>query len=256
MRYPGYFLNPGDMFQVDPRRVMYALGQPKGPEAEAAAPEEEADVAEEAEVEAEVETPAEVDVEREPKAVLKDLMSQAKRILDADKDKIGGKRKQELRAFSQAVRKLMSRSGRETIMTDSLEAQFQEIQNQLQIRGETKEGSPKSPSQPASTPSPSQPLTEEMNFLSASDLDIFKHALRTMQEDTSPPQSVPYALPWMPRPFLSAFAFIPRYLEVNQNICAAVYLRHPVARPGMAEVPTPFPETISANAYAWYLRRR
>jgi len=65
----------------------------------------------------------------------------------------------------------------------------------------------------------------------------------------------PYLTPWRPRPFIGPFAFIPRYLEVNQRICAAVYLRHPVARPGMSEVPTPFPSSIGQLAYNWYLRR-
>lgn len=65
----------------------------------------------------------------------------------------------------------------------------------------------------------------------------------------------PYATPWRPRPFMSAFAFIPRYLEVNPNICAAVYLRHPVARKGMAEVPTPFGYLTSQLAHNWYLER-
>lgn len=46
----------------------------------------------------------------------------------------------------------------------------------------------------------------------------------------------PYRTPWRPRYFLSAFAFIPKYLEVNHNIGHAVYLRHPVARPGQSEV--------------------
>lgn len=62
--------------------------------------------------------------------------------------------------------------------------------------------------------------------------------------------------PWRPRPYMSAFAFIPRYLEVNQNVCSAVYLRHPVARPGLAEVPTPFSEGVNQLAFNWYLRRR
>ena len=271
MRYPGYFLNPGDMFQVDPERVMYALGQPKGSSGGSRAEAEETEDIQndetEAEAGAEASEPSEVDIEREPREVLKDLMSQAKSILEADKDTISGKRKQDLRAFSKAVRKMLSRSGRETIMTDSLEAQFQEIQNQLQIQREAKEGTPAPSSPPSQTQAqastPTQP-PEGMNFLTASDLDIFKHALATMQEtetetsSTSPTSSgnKPYALPWMPREYLSAFAFIPRYLEVNQNICAAVYLRHPVARPGSAEVPTPFPEGINANAFAWYLRRR
>ncbi|KAK3369127.1 putative rRNA binding protein [Lasiosphaeria ovina] len=64
-----------------------------------------------------------------------------------------------------------------------------------------------------------------------------------------------YVTPWQPRPYMSPFAFIPRYLEVNQNICAAVYLRHPVARQGLAEVPTPFSEELNQLAHNWYLRR-
>jgi hypothetical protein len=46
----------------------------------------------------------------------------------------------------------------------------------------------------------------------------------------------PYRTPWRPRYYLSAFAFIPKYLEVNHNIGHAVYLRDPVARPGQSEV--------------------
>lgn len=266
MRYPGYFLNTGDMFQVNPERVMYALGQPKGSSGGAPTGEQDTeDFEEESEPEGSAEDveSTEVDIEREPKEVLKDLMSQARNILEADKDTIGGKRKQDLRAFSKAVRKMLSRSGRETIMTDSLEAQFQEIQNQLQVQREEKAGTSAPSTQQGQlqdqAPAPSQ-SPEGMNFLTASDLDIFKNALATMQatstDSTNSTGDKPYALPWMPREYLSAFAFIPRYLEVNQNICAAVYLRHPVARPGSAEVPTPFPEGINANAFAWYLRRR
>ncbi|KAJ0159480.1 37S ribosomal protein NAM9, mitochondrial [Colletotrichum tanaceti] len=68
-------------------------------------------------------------------------------------------------------------------------------------------------------------------------------------------ESKPYWTPWEPRRYMAPFAFIPRYLEVNQNICAAVYLRHPVARRGMAEVPTPFPYETNQLAFNWYLRR-
>lgn len=61
---------------------------------------------------------------------------------------------------------------------------------------------------------------------------------------------------WKSRNWMSAFAFIPRYLEVNQNVCSAVYLRHPVARPGLAEVPSPFAADTQTLAFQWYLRRR
>ncbi|KAI5814622.1 hypothetical protein BZA77DRAFT_283371 [Pyronema omphalodes] len=68
--------------------------------------------------------------------------------------------------------------------------------------------------------------------------------------------SKPYRTPWRPRYFLSAFAFIPKYLEVNHNIGHAVYLRDPVAKPGQSEVPTPFHSETLQLAYAWFLRRR
>lgn len=80
---------------------------------------------------------------------------------------------------------------------------------------------------------------------------------RLLQYDEENPidDSKPYATPWRPRPYMSAFAFIPRYLEVNPNICAAVYLRHPVARKGMGEVPTPFSYLTSQLTHNWYLER-
>ncbi|KAK6343370.1 mitochondrial 37S ribosomal protein nam9 [Orbilia blumenaviensis] len=61
---------------------------------------------------------------------------------------------------------------------------------------------------------------------------------------------------WKPKRFMNLFAFIPRYLEVNHHICHAVYLRHPVARSGDAEVPNPFNNEMMQLAYNWYLRRR
>lgn len=80
---------------------------------------------------------------------------------------------------------------------------------------------------------------------------------RMLQQDEENPvdETKPYLTPWRPRPFMSAFAFIPRYLEVNPNICAAVYLRHPVARKGVAEVPTPFGYLTNQLTHNWYLER-
>lgn len=272
MRYPGYLLNPGDMFQVRPDRVMFAMGQPKEASTPANEVEEgdsqEATAAETEDADVEPES-AEIDLERDPKQILKDLQSQAKSILSSPKDDIGAKRKQDLRAFSQAVRKMLSRSGRATILTDSLEAQFQEIQQQLNIqRQNRKEGRTSPPSEqqrqkptepsedsPGSTDQASNQELEPVNYLTDTEYNELLAALSTMS--TNPvDENKAWATPWMPRDYLSAFAFVPRYLEVNQNICAAVYLRHPVARPGHAEVPTPFSESTNANAFAWYLRRR
>jgi ribosomal protein S4 len=91
--------------------------------------------------------------------------------------------------------------------------------------------------------------------------DMTKEEMRSLaqvlkRESENPvDDSKPYATPWRPRPFMSAFAFVPRYLEVNPNICAAVYLRHPVARKGLGEVPTPFPYFTNQLAHNWYLER-
>lgn len=68
--------------------------------------------------------------------------------------------------------------------------------------------------------------------------------------------SKPYLTPWRPKDLMAPFAFIPRYLEVNHNICHAVYLRHPVAGPGYSEIPSPFSSETQSLAYNWFLRRR
>lgn len=258
------------MFQVVPDRVMYAAGQPKiniavrKAEADLAAEKAEEDAtqaeAEAAAVEAEPEE--DIDDDRAPRDVLKELQSQAKSILASPRENIGAKRKQDLRAFTKSIRRLLSRSKSDTIHTASLEAQFAEIQNQLKIRRENKasaagtsssqttakDGEAKDPEDKAAAAASSSILTD-------SEYSELFAALQSMQENPVD-EAKPYATPWMPRDYMSAFAFIPRYLEVNHNICAAVYIRHPVARPGLAEVPTPYNEFVNSTAFAWYLRRR
>ena len=59
-----------------------------------------------------------------------------------------------------------------------------------------------------------------------------------------------------PKPFMAPFAFIPNYLEVSHLTCSAVYLSHPVAQPGLAEVPSPFPAEVHNLAYSFYIRSR
>lgn len=255
---------------------MWATGAPKTP-AKAATTKREVGEEEVTEETTEPEKPAEedaeesADVDRDPREVLKELRAQAKRILSTSKRDLGAKRKQDLRAFSTVVKKLLSRSQSSTILTESLEAQFAELQRQLQIRRTNKEdGTTSLPSAQdnsetlSETPSETAPAAESMSaqeaasqetVLTDGEYNELYDALRSMQENPVD-DSKPYATPWMPRDFMSAFAFIPRFLEVNHKICAAVYLRHPVARPGLAEVPTPFPEVTNSTAFAWYLRRR
>jgi hypothetical protein len=306
------------MFQVDPERVMFATGIPKpsavvteestedDAEASKEAPEaaagegEDNDLAGEKSA-AETEEVESTEEEEDPRQFLKNLLAQSKSILASPREKLAAKRKQDLRAFQKSVKRTLSKSKSTTILTDSLEAQFIELQKQLNVSPkesslpsdqnprtavleadsftnstqtrktealediETGDKNPISEAertsrgniQAATDRSSSQPSSDTIDTTGLSDQDLkdLRAALELLQDNPIDP-SKPYLTPWQPREYMSAFAFIPRYLEVNQNICAAVYLRHPVARPGLAEVPTPFGEGTSGSAFAWYLRRR
>lgn len=218
--------------------------------------------------------------ELDTRETLKRLMAQAKSVMSSDKSDLPAKRKQELRGFQKAVRRVLSRSESSNILTGNLETQFSELLTLLKTKpakpgkSENKDKS----SRPAAETESASPETEDVqpgeklteafqkaaenrteevdtSELSEDEVDTLKRALVQMR-DNPIDSSKPYATPWRPRDYMSAFAFIPRYLEVNQNICAAVYLRHPVARPGFSEVPSPFSEGINSAAFTWYLRRR
>ena len=90
--------------------------------------------------------------------------------------------------------------------------------------------------------------------LSTKDMRHLKTIIRRDGENPID-ETKPYKTPWAPRPYMSPWVFVPRYLEVNHNICAAVYLRHPVARRGLGEVPTPFSFFTSQLAHNWYAER-
>lgn len=52
--------------------------------------------------------------------------------------------------------------------------------------------------------------------------------------------------------------FIPAYLEVSFPTCSTVYLRHPTARPGYSEIPTPYDADgeVVRLAWEWYAKVR
>lgn len=284
MPHPSYLLNPGDMFQVDPDMVLLATGKPKGnltqlqrqqgkkgpykPKAEAEEEEEASEdaVANEGEpVEAaeaadpEAKAEAEAEAVKQKRGDLKKLLEAAKSIIEMDTD-LGVKRKQKLRAFQQDVKKVISQSGRASVTSDEIPVEhLTDVLNQLSLVPHAP------PSLAESQPGPSEGITDEIEaaFEAVSDerklskverkrFDLIMKEYRENPHD----ESKPYRTPWEPRPWMSPFAFIPRYLEVNQNICSAVYLRHPVARQGHSEVPTPFPEILGQLSFNWYLRRR
>lgn len=296
MIHPGYQLNPGDMFQVDPEKVLYATGARKVKKGSAVSRQDLQDVREKrrnakaahgserdeeaedgavgmATLETDEEREAlEVDLENEsdPKKALRALVVRANRILDSKRE-LSGKRRQELREYSRTVRKTLSKlrgieedkvedtiEGLETGLAEILTKIPQDDLPKNEAAAATVAAQASSDTEAATTTS-SNPQMQDPNRVDnvrvKADAERLHAALERAREN---PIDVtkPYATPWKPREFMSAFAFIPRYLEVNQNICSAVYLRHPVARPGLAEVPTPFAAETMGLAFNWYLRRR
>ncbi|KAH6868472.1 hypothetical protein BKA58DRAFT_470302 [Alternaria rosae] len=264
MVYPGYALNPGDMFQVDPSSVMFATGAPKERSSTARRIAKEKAAARAAEREQNggqtpkqpkqedfVITPStrEEPTPTELKKQLQDLMEQVDGVLAED---VKAKDKQKFRAFRQSVKKAISlwrTANPETIST--LDTQFDFLKTQIAERAV------------ATTPSSSKDASAAEPLISEEDQARLRSAFEKLRLETEHTSAwnkrdaqAPYATPWRPRDYMSAFAFIPRYLEVNQNICAAVYLRHPVARQGLAEVPTPFHIETGQLAFNWYLRNR
>jgi hypothetical protein len=58
--------------------------------------------------------------------------------------------------------------------------------------------------------------------------------------------------------YASPFIFIPAYLEVSFPTCSAIYMRHPTARPGYSEIPTPYDADgeVVRLAWEWYSKVR
>ncbi|PWY78464.1 alpha-L RNA-binding motif-containing protein [Aspergillus sclerotioniger CBS 115572] len=303
MRYPGYLLNPGDLFQVEPERVMFATGAPKdkyerraarvAQKQKAETTEEGEAAAEESKEEEEGEAKEKQQEELSPRETLKVLLSQAKNVMSDNKAVLPAKRKQELRGFQKAVRRVLSRSESSTVLTDNLEAQFSELtlllkakkaEKETKKENKEKEATPaksseavaeatpeeatKAASEADSEAQPGDKLSEafrqaaenpeeevDTSELSDEEFEVLRRALVQMR-DNPIDHSKPYATPWRPRDYMNVFATIPRYLEVHPKACAAVYLRHPVVRPGFSEVPSPFAAGTGELAFSWYLRRR
>lgn len=296
MIYPGYLLNPGDMFQVDPERVMYATGEPKSGDIEqvrsgrslrkqrrsinrqkaerdaarvaraAAKPKQSTPISKPKEA-ASAPKISQEEQERlteerrvQVKEVFHELMNDAKALQTKSKDAPSATRKQELRALQAQVKTALKKVGHNDI--SQLESDMEELMSQLTIAtrpagqsAEEARASRRRDPRSRRDEAPAPVVKTDPNQITAEEQLALRDMLRDVRENPVD-NGKPYATPWRPRPYMSAFAFIPRYLEVNHNICSAVYLRHPVARPGLAEVPTPFAYETSQLAFTWYLRRR
>lgn len=259
MIYPGYQLNPGDMFQVEPERVLYATGAPKDArERRAGRLFRRRSVATTGSSLAEPSPPpeepssCEITPDTNFKEVLTNLIRSAKAILGATSTTISAKRKQDLRTFKRNLQKTLSRQGS---LSESLDPRILELASSLGISSPTSSSSPAASETSHDNTPAFNPKVAAAVALSKPDASIIREALITARENPID-DSKPYATPWRPREWMSAFAFVPRYLEVHHKICSAVYIRHPVARPGLAEVPTPYGLETNALAFNWYLRRR
>ena len=265
MIYPGYQLNPGDMFQVDPDRVLFATGAPKDKSERRAGRRLRAKLSskpsDDAADSAEPQTPTSAvpppppsisnDPSTTPKDTLKSLLAQAKGLLSDPSESLPAKRKQDLRAFQRTVKRTLARP--DALTASSLDKQLEDITARIAAPPPP---APNPSTTTADTPSLSTAdLQAQASTLSSAQLKTLRSALQEARENPVD-ASKPYATPWRPREWMSAFAFVPRYLEVHQKVCSAVYLRHPVARPGLAEVPTPYGLELNSLAHNWYLRRR
>ena len=253
MIYPGYQLNPGDLFQVEPERVLYATGASKDArERRAGRVFRRKSVAIKRPSPAEPPPPAEEPSSTEPtpdtnfKEVLIEL------ILGASSTTVSAKRKQDLRAFKRNLQNTLSR---QSSLSEALDPGILELASSLGVSFTTSTSSPADSTASQDNVPTFNPKVAAAVALSKPDASIIREALITAQENPIV-DSKPYATPWRPREWMSAFAFVPRYLEVHHKICSAVYIRHPVARPGLAEVPTPYGLETNALAFNWYLRRR
>ncbi|KAL2142739.1 hypothetical protein VTI28DRAFT_756 [Corynascus sepedonium] len=285
MTYPGYLLNPGDMFQVDIERVMAATGRPKrgdrnqkasttAEESEPAEAEEveEGEASEEATSSEAAAEPVDAEAAKEKHlATLNHLKEQARKIMLV-KDRFNrAKKKKALRKYLKDLKETMDRSrklrNQSVAEMDEAERELTAILSNLALSAEQapegkrqqqqkdKESAElKAGLQAATGGTVSGSTATSLGLLTNTQRAVLKWVIRNELENPHDP-SKPYATPWRPREFMAPFAFIPRYLEVNQRICAAVYLRHPVARPGLSEVPTPFSPMLSQLAFNWYLRR-
>ena len=126
------------------------------------------------------------------------------------------------------------------------------------------------PSNSSSSPD-SSPISEptESSTSSSSSTESPAESSASSSPDTtstSSPASSPSTSPSMSKspkshftlpPFAQASIFVPAYLLPNYLTCSAVYVRHPTARLGYSEIPTPFDAggDLMALGWEWFHKR-
>jgi hypothetical protein len=230
MPYPGYLLNPGDMFQVELDRVLFATGTPKPRDQNKKTRYErrirrqtnitrsaaDAKRAERRAAKAEKELESEAELSPKPprsaplvlgdpevrKLRQQDLLKVVKQIEDRignKKVRRAGKRKQELRALLRRVKATIIFINKKSIQ--ELDTEIKETTQEL--LGMTEEGE--------STDKGFVKKLKPESEMSPAMKQALEQAIAQIRQNPVDPTK-PYATPWRPRPYMSAFAFIPQYL--------------------------------------------
>ncbi|KAM6494878.1 hypothetical protein JOM56_009501 [Amanita muscaria] len=86
------------------------------------------------------------------------------------------------------------------------------------------------------------------------DVNEYEDKKQKAEETGEELQLTPFYLP----PYASPWLFIPAYIEPSFKTCSAIYVRHPTARPGYSEIPTPYDADgeVVRFAWEWYAQRR
>lgn len=118
---------------------------------------------------------------------------------------------------------------------------------------ETEGASEQSHSDAASAASEAAPETSQSQE-SAADAQEDNKSSKWKAAPTSKRGLTPFHLP----PYAAPSIFVPAYIEPSFATCSAVYLRHPTARPGYSEIPTPYDADgeLMRMAWEWYSKRR
>ena len=121
------------------------------------------------------------------------------------------------------------------------------------VTAESVTSEPQSTSESATAePVTAEPATPESATLESATLESATSKSESKSSDKPP--LTPFYLP----PYASPWLFIPAYIEPSFATCSAIYVRHPTARPGYSEIPTPYDAdgTLVRYAWEWYVQRR
>ncbi|KAL9088676.1 MAG: hypothetical protein Q9159_002927 [Coniocarpon cinnabarinum] len=296
MRYPGYQLNPGDMFQCDPARTLWGLGENAGPlgrmrqimstdvsqlkypaplpstsrkastlsEAQqqqdetntTLADQDVADLEDTANESALDVADSDATELKQRKTRLKNLLSQTRELIEKGKQKKSMNNATKQR-FRALIKDLRLAQAQVNKWTDTRVESMEDRFSTLSDSLRKFSRASSSSQKPASDSNSQQNSSQSPESNTPTGQEKGEDG-KALTTDNEPEwrRKARMGPRWVPRPFMSPFVFVPQYLQVDHALCAAVYLRHPVCGPGFAEVPTPFGVEVGGLAFNWYLRRR